>query len=390
MNVVLFDDERIWKNLLPLSFTRPISEIRFGILTIAQKWEKCINAKISYQTQAYLSKKYKLNLENNNVFINASVCPDKELWNAIQQLQNNECLVHNNKLIAYQGSNFNLEKAAQLKQVDFNLPILEINSLTDIFTKNDQAIVADFNVLTYQKVSEPLDPSVTVIGDKNKVFCSKGAKAMACVFNTQGGPIYLGEESEVMEGSLVRGPFSLGEHSVLKLGAKIYGASTVGPHSKVGGELNNSVIFGYSNKAHDGFLGNSVIGEWCNLGADTNNSNLKNNYGHVKLFNYSANHPIDTGLQFCGLVMGDYSKAGINTMFNTGTVVGIACNIFGGGFPPTHIPSFSWGGSEGFETYQTNKLFDTTHKVFERRGLVFTDTEKEIIQTIFQQEVKSV
>jgi UDP-N-acetylglucosamine diphosphorylase/glucosamine-1-phosphate N-acetyltransferase len=390
MNVVLFDDERIWKNLLPLSFTRPVSEIRFGILTIAQKWEKCLDAKISYQSQAYLSKKYPLHLENNNVFINASVCPDKDLWKAIQLLQKDERLVHNNKLIAYQGSDPNLAKAMQLKQVEFNLPILEINSLTDIFTKNDLAIVADFNALTNNKVSQPLDASVTVIGDKNKVFCAKGAKAMACVLNTQGGPIYLGKESEVMEGALVRGPFSLGEHSVLKLGAKIYGASTIGPFCKVGGELNNSVIFGFSNKAHDGFLGNSVIGEWCNLGADTNNSNLKNNYGNVKLFNYSFNQPVDTGLQFCGLIMGDYSKAGINTMFNTGTVVGVACNIFGGGFPPTHIPSFSWGGSEGFETYQTNKLFETTHKVYERRGLVFGNTEKEIIDTLFQQQVKSI
>ncbi|NBQ48824.1 MAG: glucose-1-phosphate thymidylyltransferase, partial [Sphingobacteriia bacterium] len=199
-------------------------------------------------------------------------------------------------------------------------------------------------------------------------------------------PVYIGKEAEIMEGALVRGPFALCEHSTLKLGAKVYGASTVGPHSKVGGELSNSVIFGYSNKAHDGFLGNSVLGEWCNLGADTNNSNLKNNYGPVKLYNYATGKSLNTGLQFCGLMMGDHSKAGINTMFNTGTVVGVGCNIYGGGFPATHIPNFSWGGAEGFEAYQLDKLAETATKMYERRGLAFSEMELQILRHVADAE----
>jgi UDP-N-acetylglucosamine diphosphorylase/glucosamine-1-phosphate N-acetyltransferase len=224
-----------------------------------------------------------------------------------------------------------------------------------------------------------------VIGDSSLVFLEKGARAEACILNTTAGPIYLDAGSEVMEGCAVRGPFSLGEHSALKMNAKVYGATTIGPHCKVGGEVSNSVIFGYSNKAHDGFLGNSVLGEWCNLGADTNNSNLKNNYGNVKLFNYRLNAPADTGLQFCGLIMGDFSKSGINTMFNTGTVVGVGANIFGGGFPPTHVPSFSWGGGEKMEEYRLDKMFETSEKVFARRSMEFSQAEKDILAEVRRQ-----
>lgn len=381
MNVVLFDNEQTWNNLLPLTFTRPISEIRIGILTIAQKWEKALGLSISYHCKEYLSEKYKLNLSQNNLFINASVCPDAKLLAAIQGLQNNEALYSGQLLIAYKHNEI-LQSYESLSKKELDAEVLSISTPSDIFTKNDIALKADFHLITNQRQSEKLDASVTVIGDRNLVFLEKGAKATACVLNTQSGPIYLGENSEIMEGSVVRGPFALCEHSALKMSAKIYGATTIGPHSKVGGEVNNSVIFGYSNKAHDGFLGNSVIGEWCNLGADTNNSNLKNNYANVKLYNYPLKKAIDTGLQFCGLIMGDYSKSGINTMFNTGTVVGVGCNIFGGGFPPTYIPSFSWGGSEGFERYQNEKLFETNTKVFERRGLHFNDQEKNILLAI--------
>ena len=261
-----------------------------------------------------------------------------------------------------------------------------LEQVYDIFQKNAEALAADYESLTTGRSSQPLSPSVTVVGSRDLIFLEAGAKAEACVLNTTAGPVYIGKEAEIMEGALVRGPFALCEHSTLKLGAKVYGASTVGPHSKVGGELSNSVIFGYSNKAHDGFLGNSVLGEWCNLGADTNNSNLKNNYGPVKLYNYAMGKSLNTGLQFCGLMMGDHSKAGINTMFNTGTVVGVGCNIYGGGFPATHIPNFSWGGAEGFEAYQLDKLAETATKMYERRGLAFSEMELQILRHVADAE----
>ena len=386
MNVVLFDDEQTWKNLLPLTFTRPVSEIRFGVLTIKEKWEKShLAPAVSYCCVPYLSQKFKSLFTTDNVFINSAVCPNNELIQAIRALQLNQALFVNDSCIAYRADKMHTNFDGFKKQA-FNGSVHFIKNVHDIFTGNDSAIKSDFELLTTGKKSEPLDKTVTVLGDPNLVFLEKGAKARACILNTQNGPIYLAADSEIMEGSVVRGPLALCEHSVLKMSAKIYGATTIGPHSKVGGEINNSVIFGYSNKAHDGFLGNSVIGEWCNLGADTNNSNLKNNYGDVKLYNYAAKKQVNTGLQFCGLIMGDYSKAGINTMFNTGTVVGVACNIYGGGFPPTHIPSFSWGGSEGFTKYELEKLFETSEKVFARRDLVFGQKEKEILSAIDHKE----
>ena len=258
----------------------------------------------------------------------------------------------------------------------------------DIFSKNGEAIKQDFALLTKGKTSQPLSSTNSLIGNSADLFIEEGAVIQASSLNTTSGPIYIGKDAEIMEGSAVRGPFALGEHSALKLNTKIYGATTIGPHCKVGGEVNNSVIFGFTNKAHDGFLGNSVIGEWCNLGADTNNSNLKNNYSSVKLFNYNLDKMMDSGLQFCGLMMGDHSKCGINTMFNTGTVVGVGANIFGGGFPPTHIPSFSWGGAESMETYKIDKMLETAHRVYDRRAMKLSDEEIIILQTVFDQTKK--
>jgi len=384
MNVVLFDEEQNRKNLLPLTFTRPVSEIRIGILTIKQKWDKWLNTECSYLTVPYLTKKFSFRQNSPSVFINASIVPNEELAKAVSNLQPKQALINDNKLIALCGNSSDLENPKTFHEVIFNSSFLRIENVWDIFQKNGEAIKTDFEFLTKGRNSQPISDTVTVIGDKRLIFLEEGAKAEACIFNTTSGPIYLDKDSEVMEGSAVRGPFALGEHSALKLNTKVYGPTTVGPQSKVGGEVNNSVIFGFSNKAHDGFLGNSVLGEWCNLGADTNNSNLKNNYGNVKLFNYNQNKSVDTGLQFCGLIMGDHSKSGINTMFNTGTVVGVGANIFGGGFPPTHIPSFSWGGAQGLETYKQEKLFETAERVFERRSLVFGEVEKEILNTVFK------
>jgi UDP-N-acetylglucosamine diphosphorylase/glucosamine-1-phosphate N-acetyltransferase len=382
MNFVLFDEVATWKNLLPLTFTRPISEIRIGVLTIKEKWDKYLGAECSYHTLPHLAKKYPIKVSSSFVLINSMYCPDKKLVDVVKNLQPEHALYRNGSLLAFNGQLKDFDKLSSFQRIEYSSEVFEINQVWDIFQKNGAAIHADFDLITSNKKSQPLSGTVTVIGNKSLVFLEQGAKAEACILNTSGGPIYLGQDSEIMEGSAIRGPFALCDYSSLKLNTKIYGATTVGPHCKVGGEVNNSVIFGYSNKAHDGFLGNSVIGEWCNLGADTNNSNLKNNYANVKLFNYAQNKQVDTGLQFCGLIMGDHSKSGINTMFNTGTVVGVGSNIFGGDFPPTVIPNFSWGGSEGFSPYRLEKLFETAERVFERRNMKFNDTEKNILKAV--------
>ncbi len=384
MNVILFDSEADWKNLLPLTYTRPVSEIRIGILTIKQKWDLWLKTSCSYYTQTYLSKKFPCLEKENSLFIASHVCPDKQLTESIAQLKPQQALIKNNKLIAFVGSAKDISNSNTLTKMELSIAIFEINNVWDIFQKNAEALISDFTILTSNKKSQTISNSVTIIGDKNLVFFEEGAKAEACILNTNGGPIYIGKNAEIMEGSAIRGPFALCEHSTLKLNTKIYGATTIGPECKIGGEVSNCVIFGFTNKAHDGFIGNSVIGEWCNLGADTNSSNLKNNYSNIKLFNYLQNKSIDSGLQFCGLIMGDFSKSGINTMFNTGTVVGVGSNIFGGGFPITHIPDFSWGGSQGFETYKQEKLFETAEKVFERRSLKFGNSEKDILNEVFK------
>lgn len=385
MNYILFDDHT-WQNLLPLTFTRPVAEIRIGILTITEKWERYLNGKLTIQTQEYLSQKYKASYTNNTIFINGKICPTPDLLVQINNLEFNTGIKKGNTLIAYRSnvaSPLNINDAL-LNSVETLTSYITVENVWDIFSKNGDAIKEDFELITSGRTSQVLSSSNTVIGDAKQIFIEEGAIVEASILNTNAGPIYIGKEAEIMEGSVVRGPFSLGEHAALKLCTKVYGPTTVGPHSKVGGEVNNSVIFAYSNKGHDGFLGNSVLGEWCNLGADTNNSNLKNNYGNVKLYNYPQDRMIDTGLQFCGLIMGDHSKCGINTMFNTGTVVGVGANIFGGGFPPTHIPSFSWGGAENMEEYKFDKMIETANRVYARRNLTVNDIEKNILETVFK------
>lgn len=381
MHAVLFDDDIHWKELLPLTFTRPAGEIRIGILTIAEKWERYFGKPSSFITQGYLTGKFTSQSYDDSICINSRCCPTPELVTALSDLKKGEVLKGHGITIACYGDPF--QQNGKVVR-EYNGLLQCVNTLTDIFTKNHEALVSDFLILTRGRKSEKLSNTVTVIGDPSLVFLEKGARAEACILNTTNGPVYLGKDAEVMEGCAVRGPFALCEHSALKMNAKVYGATTIGPHCKVGGEVSNSVIFGYSNKAHDGFLGNSVIGEWCNLGADTNNSNLKNNYGNVKLYNYRVGALVDTGLQFCGLIMGDHSKSAINTMFNTGTVIGVGANVFGGGFPPKHIPSFSWGGSEGFEKYDLDKMLATAAKVFERRGLKLNETERGILRSVQQ------
>ena len=384
MNLILFDGNRR-NHLLPLTFTRPVADIRIGILTIREKWEKYFGNS-STLTEEYLSAKFTVTYAADNILINSSVCPDEDLVKKIKELKTGEALSTENTLIAVA---LPKHKAETFKEGDtdcfvkhsYTAKLLQVNNLWDIFQKNAEAIEADFKLLTKGRKSAKISSTNTLINAEN-IFIEEGAKVEASVINASAGSVYIAKDAEVMEGSLVRGPFALCEHSTLKMGAKIYGATTIGPHSKVGGEVNNSVIFGYSNKAHDGFLGNAVIGEWCNLGADSNNSNLKNNYAEVKLWNYAENTFVSTGSQFCGLIMGDHSKCGINTMFNTGTVVGVSCNIFGAGFPRNFVPSFSWGGANGFMNYSLDKALETAKLVMERRHIELTKEDEKIFEYI--------
>lgn len=380
MNYIFFEDQTR-ENLLPFTFTRPVCEIRVGISTISEKWKYFFNGNFSFATQAYLAQKYPLQLQANSVFVNGSVFPNATLINEINQLKANQAIVFENTIIAYVANDVVADFFAFEKINTASNPI-QIKNVWDIFSKNGEAIQFDFEWLTKGKKSQAISSTNKVIAPEN-VFIEEGAVVECSILNASTGVIYIGKDAEVMEGSIIRGPFALCEHAATKLGTKIYGPTTIGPYSKVGGEVNNSVIFGFSNKGHDGFLGNSVLGEWCNLGADTNNSNLKNNYSEVKIWNYPANDYIGTGLQFCGLFMGDHSKCAINTMFNTGTVVGVSSNIFGAGFPEKYIPSFSWGGAEASEVFKLDKAIELAERVYERRGKQFDAVEKNILSHLF-------
>jgi UDP-N-acetylglucosamine diphosphorylase/glucosamine-1-phosphate N-acetyltransferase len=389
MNYVLFDDSG-WSDLLPLTFTRPTCEIRIGILTIKEKWEFLFKKDFSYKTQDYLSVKFPFKIKEKypTLFINGRVCPDETLFREIKKLKMFQVLYLGNIPLAYCGDTDSGEFHNNFTKIYSKSKPTIIQYPWDIFRMNENQLIFDYILLTEGRKSKPLSKSNTLVG-KGKVFIENGASVECATINPLGGFVYIGKDATIMEGCHIRGSFSLGEHSEVKMGAKIYGPTTIGPHSKVGGEISNSVIFGYSNKGHDGFLGNSVLGEWCNLGADTNNSNLKNNYADVKAYNYTKRKMIDTGLQFCGLIMGDHSKTGINTMLNTGTIVGVNANIFGGGFPETHVPSFSWGGGDSFDTYELPKAFEVAEKVMQRRGITLTDTDKKILSDIFKNTAHS-
>ncbi len=394
-NIILFDSETLRGNLLPLTFTRPIAELRIGILTIKEKWERWLDGKISYMTEDYLSEKYPIHITTSNYIINASLLPNPSLILRISRLAEGEAILYKNELLAarlsqrqlfdlIEGNETETIEGTEIENIEFRM----LANLWDIYQLNDAELRLDFDAITKGRMSEPISQTNQILGDASQIFLEKGAKVECCVLNATTGPIYFGQNSEMMEGSVVRGALALCEGAVVKLASKIYGATTIGPHCRAGGEINNSVMLANSNKGHDGFLGNSVLGEWCNIGADSNNSNLKNNYDEVKLWHYPTARFAKTGLQFCGLVMGDHSKCGINTMFNTGTVVGVSANVFGGGYPRNFIPSFAWGGSAGFETYLTHKAFDTAQRVVQRRGQELTELDKNILQNIFEQEAK--
>jgi UDP-N-acetylglucosamine diphosphorylase/glucosamine-1-phosphate N-acetyltransferase len=387
MNYILFDGA-VRDQLLPFTFTRPVADIRVGILTLREKWEHMLGTTTTTITEDYLVDKFPMVEMEENVMINASFIPSEHMIALIEGLLENQAVFYEDEPLAF--------FAKEGEEVDFDSyevvqytydDVLRIEHTWDIFAKNGDAIARDFALLTEGRTSQPI-PEKTVAFNESQIFIEEGAKLSLCSLNAEGGPIYIGKHSEIMEGAMIRGPFALCDNATVKMGAKIYGPTTIGPHCKVGGEINNSVLMGYSSKGHDGFLGNSVLGEWCNLGADTNNSNLKNNYAEVRLWDYETEGFAHTGLQFCGLMMGDHSKCGINTMFNTGTVVGVSANIFGSGVPRNFIPSFSWGGSAGMTTYKTNKAFEVSKIVMERRGVDFTTDDAAILEHVFEEAAK--
>jgi UDP-N-acetylglucosamine diphosphorylase/glucosamine-1-phosphate N-acetyltransferase len=384
MNYILFDPAETWEDLLPLTWTRPISEIRIGILTIREKWEKHLGTTVSWLTRDFLRELFPVNLEEDNILINGSILPDLSVLKLIEGLEKGEVISTQGIVITARLGRNEAEEFvpnAETSKTSEHEPRF-ISHPWNIFRMNGEAIISDFELLTHGRRSQSLSSTNQCLNSEN-IFLEEGARVECSILNAETGPIYIGKDAEIMEGSLVRGPFAICEEATLKMGAKIYGPTTIGPFCKAGGEINNSVLFANSNKGHDGFLGNSVIGEWCNIGADSNNSNLKNNYASVKLWNYRKERFIDTELQFCGLIMGDHSKCGINTMFNTGTVVGVNVNIFGDGFPRNFIPSFSWGGPQGYSTYHLPKAFEVVEKVMERRDKNLTEEDKKLLTDIF-------
>jgi len=383
MNYILFDGP-FRNNLLPFTYTRPVADIRIGILTIREKWEAYLGFTTTTITEDYLSEKYPMVEMDQNVMINASFLPNTELAEMVKSLEENQAIFKGENVIAFFAKDTQEDiDFDHYEAIEFNDDLIKLEHTWDIFRKNGDALIEDFELITRGRKSQTI-PSSNRIIDAGNVFIEEGAKFEYTILNASTGPIYIGKDSEIMEGSIIRGPFALGEGSTIKMGAKIYGPTTVGPYCKVGGEVTNSVLFAYSNKAHEGYLGNSVLGEWCNIGADTNTSNLKNDYSQVRLWNYPSESFVKTGLQFCGLVMGDHSKCGINTMFNTGTVVGVNSNIFGSGFPRNFIPSFTWGGHGGFSTYMPAKAFEVAKEVMARRDVEFSQQDADILEQVFE------
>ncbi len=385
MNYILADFKQNKESLLPLTYFRPVGALRTGILTISEKWVYFLGQSTSFLTEVYLQEKYPAILQQDNIFINAAFLPNDTLVSQIQQLPYGAALYHKEEIIAIRFKELNWDELQNFKgeKISYTGELEKIAKPTDLFQKNAEQIRQDFERVTLEKTSETLSKTNTVIG-KHPVFVSAHTKIEAVTFNTEDGPVYIGENVVILEGSLIRGPFAALENSVVKMGAKIYGGTTLGPNSKVGGEIKDTVFLGNANKGHDGYLGDSVIGEWCNLGAGTNNSNLKNNYSNVRMWDYTQKDFADTGLQFCGLIMGDHSKCGIATMFNTGTVVGVSSNIFGADYQPKFFPSFKWGGQQ-YTDYRFDKAAEVAAAVMKRRNKAFDKKEQNLFKSVYEQ-----
>ena len=383
---IVFSDAQYWEEFLPLTFTKPIAEMRCGILTFSERWQKLLNiSEVSYLTEDYLQEKFRKPEGKQSLFLTPNFLPNESVLNQIKALNLGEALVYENELLAAKINMENFSLKHIEKMTDLTEELLFFKQPTDLFSFNEQAIEFDFKLLTEGRKSAELSATNGFLGDLENLFIEEGASIEFSTLNTKTGKIYIGKNAEVMEGCNLRGPIALCEGSKFNMSAKIYGATTIGPHCKVGGEVNNVVIFGYSNKGHDGFLGNSVIGEWCNIGADTNSSNLKNNYAIVKLWNYRTKRFESTGLQFAGLIMGDHSKTAINTQLNTGTVVGVAANIFKSGFPPNLVENFSWGGMKGDEKFKLEKAYEVAELAMERRKVSFTEVDRNILKYIYME-----
>ncbi|MDF7818845.1 putative sugar nucleotidyl transferase [Runella sp. MFBS21] len=384
-NFIIYDDSSIRPWLLPFTFTRPVSEIRCGIWTLTQKWQHFLKATPSFLTESYLQAKFPLLTTDDNVFLNGAVCATKSIAQAIGRLNEGEALIGNDLIIAYRSPYEVVNPKNELKLISFIESFTVIQRIWDIYGENGAQIKADFEAITHNRTSQPIDDPYTHCYAPHQIFVEEGANIRASILNAQNGPIYIGKNATIHEGSVIMGPFSLGNDATVNWGAKMRMNTSIGPYCKVGGEVSNSVLFGCSNKGHDGFLGNSVLGEWCNLGANCNNSNLKNDYTNVKLYSYATHTLEDSNRLFCGLFMGDFTKAGISTMFNTGTVVGVNVNVFGAGFQPKHIPSFTWGGAaEGFTEYRLEKALKVVEETISRKGEPFTENDQEILKHVFE------
>jgi UDP-N-acetylglucosamine diphosphorylase/glucosamine-1-phosphate N-acetyltransferase len=385
MNYILFDDATTRSNLFPLTFTRPTGDLRVGITTIREKWDSLLAAETSSLTEKYLEKKFPIVKKANNILINGSVVPTPELATQIKKLKANQAISYEDTIVAYRMDAEGLEGTSdeafeQMEEVEFTGDLIKINHLWDLFLLNDELIRKDFNRLTEGRKSQKISKTNIIIGCESQIFVEKDAKIEGAILNASTGPIYVGKNAEIMEGSVIRGPFAMNENAQVKMGTKIYGATTLGPYSKVGGEVQNVIFIGYSNKPHDGYLGNSVVGEWCNIGAGTNSSNLKNTYDEIKLWSYTWETFERTGQQFCGLFMGDHTKVAIQTTFNTGTIIGVGATIFGSGFQRNFIPSFTWGGKQ----HDVNKVIEVAERVYKRRNKIFDETEADILRNVFK------
>ncbi|RNI25832.1 GlmU family protein [Rufibacter latericius] len=393
MNIILFDDPVLRANLLPLTFTRPVAQIRIGIMTIAEKWQTISRELVSHLTQGYLQGKFPQHLDGgDNLYVNGAICPTPELLDQIRHLPVGGTLFHDEILVALNADHLELRSVDEVyqhntsKRIQVELPAhTVVRHLWDIFKFNGPQIREDFKLVTQGRESQKISDPHTVAYKSEDIFIEEGVIFKAAILNAEAGPIYIGKNVQVQEGTVIRGPFAICEDSVINMGGKMRGDVTVGPGCKVGGEISNCVFFGYSNKGHDGFLGNSVVGEWCNFGADTNTSNLKNNYSNVRLYSHAEEKMEDTGLQFCGTIMADHAKCGINTMFNTGTVVGVGANVFGAGYPPNFVPSFTWGGSEEAQTFKLNKFYEVAEAVMSRRGLAVSEEDRKIFDHVFEE-----
>ncbi|MCF2446371.1 glucose-1-phosphate thymidylyltransferase [Dyadobacter sp. CY345] len=388
-NIILFDDPLFRRQLLPFTYTRPVAAIRCGIHTLSEKWEKWLSTTISYQTESSLRAQFPLVTTNDNLFINGSLCPDSHLVEVLSELPSETVLCNGDEeilAVRTSSANWTPDSVFSLKKKEFSGNNLLIRQIWDIFINNGNQITSDFDQIILSRKSEPITDPYTRCYQRDRIFIEPGANIKAAILNAENGPIYIGKNTVIQEGASIQGPFAIGEGSAVAQNAKIRINTSIGPFCKIGGEVSGSVIFGYSNKDHEGYLGNSVLGEWCNLGANTNNSNFKNDHTQVKLHNYATNDLENTGLTKCGLFMGDYSKAGISTMFNTGTVVGVSVNVFGAGFQPKHIPSFSWGGNaEGFSEYRLEKAIAVAADTVGRRQIVFTESHKDVMTNVFDQ-----